>query len=977
VQLDGVRDAISRYDLVRAATDLQPLLDTTRDYRALLYRATIYRLLGDYDAADALIEEGLTRTPDDPDFVAERAMVLYGQWDLDQALVLANDVIAQQPFHELALRARTMVLRLRERVEDAYKTIQPAVEKQSNNPVFLSEYAAVLKKRGGDAEEPWNALKSALALNPVCETALEIATLLFSDTYGKEVQVALDAAATLSPDNPLLPIQRARFHQAQQDYAKTMFWARKALQTTPLHFAAHLLHINTLRGTGKRAEARVALDAAVRMLPKNVRLRQMFAEERMKEGDFDAAHEALDAVPQTARETSEHLRLWIDLLRRKGDVHAAAVAAQGARRYDSDSVVLQRSIVSAFIAYGSLAQARDYIDASNLNVVSIWSTRILVRVLEGDLAGAKEIAKKAANEHPQSSSIASLRAWLTGSEGKFADAHQMLDALPATPPNEIVTVVRVELYLMQGRVAEAKKTAEYGRELFPDERNLFMDLAQAHFAAGEYAEALASLDEGIKCDRSLTIAWQMKSFVLFRMGRVLEASHTLEEATEICRNSVGLRAARGYLHVLSDSEPELALPDLRYAESQNSEFGVMAKMGLGAIAYRRRRYDEAEEWFSKVVALQPFSADASTSLAWTLAAAGGKKQIEKAEKLCLRVLESSRGNVRAIGCLAALAYQRGHRRKAEALLLSVIDPAKPDAETLTNLGATQAKLGKYDAAEKNLCAALAVDATHGRALVELSNLLRKVKREGEARPFANAAVDAHPRAAAPWRALAAAQLAEGDAASAQECLRQALARVDKTELRDIRIELARLLINSADAKTGEAKLREAVDLLDTALTEREGAEPYLLRGIAELKLELPSNARASFAMVKDGPTKTYATSLDRVAVEMKTTLNRIDPIAQQAIVILLAVQLFVVWATHLTGFIGETAFATLVPLTVGLMLLAMLLPRLTQFKLGTVVEGTMVIPPREVRAETLVGPAADIDMTPALDPVIGTLSYDV
>jgi tetratricopeptide (TPR) repeat protein len=248
------------------------------------------------------------------------------QWDLDQALVLADGVIAKQPLHELALRTKTMVLRLRDRAEDAYKTILPAVKSQPNNPVFLSEYAAVLKKRGGDAEEPWNALKLALALDPVSEIALQTATLFFSDTYGTEVQAALDIAEQNFAGNPLLPIQRARFHQTRKDYEKTLVWADKALQTTPKHYAAHLLRIYALRGMVEGTKARSALEDAVKTLPKNVRLLQLYAEACMKETNFDAAQKALAAVPETASKTPEHLRLSIDLLRRKGDVHAACEA---------------------------------------------------------------------------------------------------------------------------------------------------------------------------------------------------------------------------------------------------------------------------------------------------------------------------------------------------------------------------------------------------------------------------------------------------------------------------------------------------------------------------------------------------------------------------------------------------------------------------------------------------------------------------
>ena len=60
-----------------------------------------------------------------------------------------------------------------------------------------------------------------------------------------------------------------------------------------------------------------------------------------------------------------------------------------------------------------------------------------------------------------------------------------------------------------------------------------------------------------------------------------------------------------------------------------------------------------------------------------------------------------------------------------------------------------------------------------------------------------------------------------------------------------------------------------------------------------------------------------------------------------------------------------------------LLMLAMLLPRLSSLKVATV-EAQMVMPPRDVQPQALVGPAADIDMTPALEPLVlaGFYAFD-
>src|SRR3954452_18599296 len=111
----------------------------------------------------------------------------------------------------------------------------------------------------------------------------------------------------------------------------------------------------------------------------------------------------------------------------------------------------------------------------------------------------------------------------------------------------------------------------------------------------------------------------------------------------------------------------------------------------------------------------------------------------------------------------------------------------------------------------------------------------------------------------------------------------------------------------------------------------------------------------------------------QAALEMSDVIRqRIGPVQQYTLAGIILAELAGIWiafAHRGTKGLTPAAFATLVPIATALLMVAMLLPRLSSLKVASV-EAQLVMPPRDAQPQALVGPAADVDMTPALEPLI-------
>ena len=129
--------------------------------------------------------------------------------------------------------------------------------------------------------------------------------------------------------------------------------------------------------------------------------------------------------------------------------------------------------------------------------------------------------------------------------------------------------------------------------------------------------------------------------------------------------------------------------------------------------------------------------------------------------------------------------------------------------------------------------------------------------------------------------------------------------------------------------------------------------------------------------VRDDRLHAHVMSMRQAALEQRSIISTLSgPKFQAALAGVIALQVAGLWTAKYTTLIGESTFATLLPLLCALLIITFLLPRLVTFKMATVVEAQLAAPPATMSVDAIVAPLSDFEMQPSLDPVIGVLAYD-
>jgi tetratricopeptide (TPR) repeat protein len=611
----------------------------------------------------------------------------------------------------------------------------------------------------------------------------------------------------------------------------------------------------------------------------------------------------------------------------------------------------------------------------------VWSDRILCEISEGTYKRGLQVAIEAAKEFPTEPSILGLQAWLLAHQGRTMDAEELLHrARTADPASPYPDIVESEVQLMQCKFKEAATTAAKMLHAYPNRTDLLHTCAEIALHTGDPADTIRFAEQILQLDASRTTAIQIKAMAMARSNNRDEGIALLDDAIQRFPYSAGLRACRGHLR-LQEDDAHGARADFDWAIDAAPDAAIVAKTGMGTLAYRAHRHADARYWFKRAVDVQPSSGDALVNLAWSYAVGSSPAELNAAEQYSAEARRYVRDHSRALAVQAVVAFKRGERRKALRLMKSASAAAPRELDIAVNLAMMQRNSGKLADAEATVRVVLTTDPQHTRARIELAAVLLQQRKTEDARAEAEAAVGENPSSGAAWRILAATHIAAKDATSAEAVLRSALVECDESELPEVRIDLSRLLLTSTAPSTRDARLLEAREHLTAALEAAEDhPEALLLRAWSDLKLDRPTVALRSLDRIRDERMRRYALSVRQAALEQRATMTTAGGSALQLILAAVVVlQLAIMWGLRMTGtgFTNGTEFTTLTLSLCSLLLLTILLPRLVGFKVGTMVQAELSKPPATSPAEVIVTPLSRFEMQPALAPLIGVLAYDI
>lgn len=482
---------------------------------------------------------------------------------------------------------------------------------------------------------------------------------------------------------------------------------------------------------------------------------------------------------------------------------------------------------------------------------------------------------------------------------------------------------------------------------------LAYDQNQLAQADADFEAAALANDDGCR----------IRAYYLSITNRTREATEVLAALCEKAPDDVALRESLGFAYLRSN-QPEKA-------EQQFSRLLTVApdmpegETGMGALRVSQERFAEAEEHFRKALALASFTAVVHTNLAWVIARqcardrggssdlvyvgaseASGASTLEtrlaEAERECREALKLDGPSAFVFQTLGYIEFLRGNVHAAEAQYLKAIPLTEGDDDLASELGALYLQMGRHADAERYLLQALAANADNVEAHLELGSVRLRTRQTDDAIREFQTAVSLRPGAARPHRALAIALMEKGELGDAERVLRSALQRVDEPRRGTLHLTLSQLLVQRGDDTHEPQYYEEALREVTKALRLRP-ADPrfHMQAGLVRHKLGDVTGAIEAFeACRKHDPKNVDALrNLELLKRPVVDTIQRFVRSGSLLLAALAIVQLALVWWGFLHNPAGQSARITpallgaLLPIFLGLFVIAFLLPALAKLKL--------------------------------------------
>jgi tetratricopeptide (TPR) repeat protein len=553
--------------------------------------------------------------------------------------------------------------------------------------------------------------------------------------------------------------------------------------------------------------------------------------------------------------------------------------------------------------YDEAVEIFDEIFKKEADNVAAFQGKIASLRKKRDFGGANELLAKALNAHPEHPGILSERAWLFLEQKKIDEAISAFDeVLKVSRSDEGIFLWKISLLRSQRRFEEAKKLIEEAGHIFPDSLRIRNERGWLHFYQMHYDEAIETFAEILEEDPNDQSALQGQIASLRMKGHYAEATKLANKALSHLSRSPGIYSERGW------------------------------------ISFEQDYYEKAEADFNQVLTLIPDDPFSHINLAWSLVRQETDTALDDATKHCREALNLEPNLAEAYGCLGTIAFKRGRIREAEAYFLRSIQ-VNPKRGHYADLGALYIQMGRYEEAKEKLEEALKNNPDDAYAHIEMGDLYLQTGKAKEAiREFRWAAV-IDPHNPDSFNALAIALIENNKLIEAERVLRNAIRLLDEPKRWELHLTLCRLLTRIGDETDDLQFYEEAMKEVSKAIRLKpQHPAPYFHSGIVRFKLEDYRNALNNFrrCLREDEYNVEAEVNARRVRslIRREKARDRASSFASIFLAMVFLAQLTALWILFFTtGKITDTMLTVLVPILLGLMVVAVLLPWLSRLKM--------------------------------------------
>ncbi len=534
-----------------------------------------------------------------------------------------------------------------------------------------------------------------------------------------------------------------------------------------------------------------------------------------------------------------------------------------------------------------------------------------------DFTGAAALLDQALAAHPTHPGILSERAWLYLEQKQYSEAIGAFDAVIATGQcDEGIYLWKISLLRSQREFEKAKQSIADAERRFPDSPRLRNECAWLHFYQMQYDEALDGFVAILRENPTDASALQGRIASLRLQGNYSEATELANRALDLPSKSPGIYSERGW------------------------------------ISFEQGRYEDAEADFKRALALIPDDPQAHIHLAWSLVRQGTDADLARATKGCRQALSLDPNLAEAFGCLGNIAFKRGRIREAEAHFLRSLQ-ANPKRGHYADLGALYIQMGRYPEARKQLKRALAINPDDAYAHMEMGDLFLQTEKIKEAIREFRVATVIEPKNPEATKALAIALMASDKPIDAEKVLRGAIRLMDESQRWDLHLTLCRLLARIGDDTNDLQFYEEALKEVSTTIRLKPNhPAPHFHAGIVRFKLEDYRGALKSFARCLAEDPHHLEAELNarrlRSLIRNEKARSRASLWASGFLAFVFLIQLIAIWVLRFaTDQITDTMLTLLVPILLGLMVVAVLLPWLSRIKMTGLEAELSEPPPKE------------------------------
>jgi tetratricopeptide (TPR) repeat protein len=542
---------------------------------------------------------------------------------------------------------------------------------------------------------------------------------------------------------------------------------------------------------------------------------------------------------------------------------------------------------------------------------------------------------------PKSVGLLSERAWLDIERSNYDNAIKAFREVLHLSKRD-VGIFRWLLSLLrrQKRFDEAAAVAIEALTLFPDDIGVSVELGWVQFGKEQYEDASKTFAKVLEADKRHEGALQGQIASLRLRGRYDEAMRRSERALAIIPRSPGILSEMGWL------------------------------------AFEQGRFEDAERAFAEVVSITPKDQGAYLNLAWSLERQGDPTSLTEAAERCLEALNMQSDFLEANGCLGVIAFRQGRIRDAESRFIETI-ALNPLKGNYADLGALYIQMGRYDDAESQLKKGLESKGDETALHLQLGSLYLQTDRLKDAIAEFRQALALDPMQQEPPRALAVALMESGKYSEAEIVLRGAMRKLDTFRCWRLHLTLSEVLARMSETMGASQLLNEALVEVNAALRLKpDHPDPLFYAGIVRFKLEDYPGALLAFQRCHEADESRVDAEINarrvRALIKQEKSLSRTSVAASAIVGSIVFFQLVILWIFRWLYGAGDKAVVSttmitiLVPICLGLLVVAVMLPWLSKLKLtGLEVELSNPEPKKSLAS----GPKGEINFETSLHSI--------